>query len=337
MKRMVLCGVCVYMLAACPLPAVAGGEGGDAGRLELFPGVSPAPVAAEGAPEGSDLPTAFELGWGLEDLIEPGEVPEEAVALEEPPVLARPDARRFVYGERVPQVACLPYRACTIRLAADETVLHLAIGDSERWLVEEVSSPGTRPVLVFKPTAYNLLTNLVIRTDRRLYVVELLSPRPPQGHEAGEVLEAAYDALVEFSYPHEWSREMAEGVASQSCRGARLPTAAAVAATASPSRLHFAYRFDRPLWPRHRLGWTPEVVYDDGERTYLRLPAAARHRDLPAVLVVGDDGEPLPVDASLEHGGEWLVVPAVARALRLVVGSEDRVRRLTIERVGGLR
>jgi P-type conjugative transfer protein TrbG len=332
MKRMVLCGVCVWVLAAFPLPAAAGGEGGDAGRLELFPGVSPAPVAAEEVTEGVGLPSAFELGWGLEDLIEPGEVPEETVARDEPPVLARPDARRFVYGERVPRVACLPYRACTIRLAADEVVLHLAIGDSERWLIEEVSAPGTRPVLVFKPTSYNLLTNLVIRTDRRLYVVELVSPRPPQGGEAGEVLDAAYDALVEFSYPHEWSRE----VGSVGDRASRAVVEAPVV-PADPSRLHFAYRFERPLWRRHRLGWTPEVVYDDGERTYLRLPAAARHRDLPAVLVVGDDGEPLPVDASLGHGGEWLVVPTIARALRLVVGSEDRVRRLTIERVGGLR
>lgn len=299
-----------------------------AGEMELFPvAATPAPVAAEGAP-----PLATRApGRVLEELFELREVPEEAVSLEEPPVLARPDARRFVYGERVPQVACLPYRACTIRLAADETVLHLAIGDSERWLVEEVSAPGTRPVLVFKPTAYNLLTNLVIRTDRRLYVVELLSPRPP---EDGEV-EPAYDALVEFSYPHAWSRRVAEGVAPSACREA--PVASAVAATADPSRLHFAYRFERPLWPRHRLGWTPEVVYDDGERTFLRLPPAARHRDLPAVLVVGADGEPMPVDASLRPGGEWLVVPTVAEALRLVVGSEDRVRRLTIERVGGLR
>jgi type IV secretion system protein VirB9 len=226
---------------------------------------------------------------------------------------------------------------CTIRLAADEVVLHVAVGDSERWLVEEVSSPGTRPVLVFKPLGFNLLTNLVIRTDRRLYVVELLSPRPPQGDEAGEVLEAGYDALVEFSYPHDWSRRVAEGVALPRCGPGARAAGGPEALPADPSRLHFAYRFERPLWRRHRLGWTPDVVYDDGERTFLHLPKAARHRDLPAVLAVGDDGAPLPVDASLGHGGEWLVVPTVARALRLVVGSEDRVRRLTIERVGGLR
>lgn len=330
MVRVVLCVVCVFVLASSPLPAAAGGEGGDVREMELFAGVSPAPVAVE----GFGLPSSWEAGWGVEGLVEPGDVPEEAVSDEEPPVLARPDARRFVYGERVPAVVCLPYRACAIRLAGDEVVLHLAVGDSERWLIEEVSAPGTRPVLVFKPLRYNLLTNLVIRTDRRLYVVELVSPRPPQGGESGESAEAAYDALVEFSYPHDWSRKVGDGVGLVGCGGDPAP---AVVRAAGPSRLHFAYRFDRPLLRRHRLGWTPDVVYDDGERTFLRLPAAARHRDLPAVLVVGDGGEPLPVEASLEAGGEWLVVPTVARALRLVVGSEGRMRRLTIERVGGAR
>ena len=97
---------------------------------------------------------------------------------DEPPLLARPDATLFTYGASVPRITCLPYRACTLLLSPDETLLDVAIGDSERWQIETFSAAGTAPAVVFKPTRANLLTNLVLKTDRRLYVLELLAPAP---------------------------------------------------------------------------------------------------------------------------------------------------------------
>lgn len=289
--------------------------------------VLPWPVVAG---EGSPVPLSplfGELSPSLAELLEPGEVAPEASSVDEPPVLARADARVLAFGERVPRVRCLPYRACSVMLEVGETILHLALGDSERWLVEEVSAPGAAPVLVTKPLAFNLLTNLVVRTDRRLYVIELVSPQaPPGGGRGGE---AAYDALVRFRYPREWSRRVAAALV-----GAASPPVPARGPALGPDRLCFDYRFERPFWPRRRLGWTPSVVYDDGERTYVRVPDEARHRDLPAVLVVGD-GEAVPTDTTLGGpGGEWLVVPTVAERLRLVVGSDGGTRRLTLVRAG---
>ena len=300
----------------------------------LFP-VGAFPVAAGEVSPVPFSPLFGELSPELSVLLEPAEVPPEAVSVEEPPVLARPDARVLAFGERIPVVRCLPYRVCSVLLEPGEVVLHLALGDSERWLVEEVSAPGAAPVLVLKPLAFNLLTNLVARTDRRLYVIELVSPHVGNQGPAGGGLEegAAYDALVRFSYPGAWSRRVAEAPA--------VPAAAGVAPGGGPAEgpggLCFDYEVERPWWPGSRLRWTPWVVYDDGERTFLRLPPEARHRDLPAVLVVGGGGEPLPTDTTLGGPrGEWLVVPTVAGRLRLVVGSEGQARRLTLVRRGAL-
>ena len=286
-----------------------------------------APLAAAEQTPAPARPAA-EKAPPAESLLELGRVPPQAVSRKEPPVVARPDARVFVYGERIPRIRCMPYRACTLLLAPDETVLHVALGDSERWQLEDFSGSGA-PALVLKPDSFNLSTNLVVHTDRRLYVVELLSPKPPKADPRDS--DAAYDALVEFSYPHTWSRTLATPPA------AKAPPAAASAAPGSgPDDLHFAYDFKRPVWPSHRLGWTPDIVYDDGHRTFVHLPPKARHRDLPAVVVVGDDGKPAPTDTTL--GGpdsQWLIVPTVAPRLQLLSGDKDKTRRLTLVRVGG--
>jgi type IV secretion system protein VirB9 len=334
-------------LAEWPLEPAAGGLacGGPAA------GEAPGPVCSAGAGAGESL----------ESLLEPGPLPEGTADPEEPPLLARPDATLHRYGEAVPRVRCIPYRACTVLLHPDERILHLALGDSERWQLETFAAEGTAPALVVKPVRANLLTNLVIKTDRRLYVLELLAPAPAATDpRSGDV---AYDALTAFRYPRQWAQQVAaarggpevrrrEGAPGGSGRVGRVGRVGAApgsvdraggdggaggdvreAEPTDPRRLHFEYSFDRPLWPKHRLSWEPEVVYDDGRRTYVRLPAEARRHDLPAVLEVGPGGEPAPVDASL--GGprsDWLVIPVVAERLRLVSRSGDTVRRLTLVR-----
>jgi type IV secretion system protein VirB9 len=302
-------------------------------RLRLFPlalllATAPSAFAAEGEPT---LPLTAEPDASpppVQSLLDLGPLPDEAANQDEPPVLARPDAAVFTYGTSIPRVTCLPYRACTILLAPDETILNLAIGDSERWQLENFSAPGTAPVVVFKPSAPNLLTNLVVKTDRRLYHLELLSPKPSATDPRNA--ELSYDALTTWTYPHRWAQTVAEPPRRPTPAAApEDPSAPPVAA--SPADLHFAYRFDRPLWPAHRLSWTPDVVYDDGHKTFVHIPPGTH--DLPAVLLVDENGEPSPIEATLTGPRrDWLLVPAVASRIRLVNRSGDKTRHLTLVR-----
>lgn len=258
----------------------------------------------------------------------------------EPPVVALPTTTEHPYGWSVPRVRCVPYRACILRLEAGESVLATAIGDSERWqLVELTEGSDTQgSSLAIKPSRFDLLTNLALQTDRRLYLVELQAPPAPDGDEP-EAVELTYDALTTWWYPEQWverrRREAEPTIAEETAADdatPQLPDGATPAAAPlpDPTALNFDYRIRHP-W-RRNLRWEPTSVFDDGARTFIRLPAAARQSDLPAVLGVLSGGDTYPIDARLEPGtsGDWLVVPAVAARLRLVVGTGDSRRSLTL-------
>jgi len=311
------------------------------GPLDLPVPASPEDAGATGA--GDDT--------GPGALLDPGPLADDTADPDEPPLLARPDATLFTYGASVPRITCIPYRACTLLLSPDETILDLAIGDSERWQIETFSAAGTAPAVVFKPTRTNLLTNLVIKTDRRLYVLELLAPAPAATDP--RTADVSYDALSAFRYPHRWAQSVARPAAQAapppaSARGPLAGSSSAatddsaassrsvaetVAAATEPPALHFGYTVHRPLWPTHRLGWAPDIIYDDGHRTFVHLPAKARRHPLPAVLRLDGSGEPVPLDASLAGTArDWLLIPAVAPRLRLVTRTGDATRRLTLVR-----
>lgn len=81
----------------------------------------------------------------------------------------------------------------TILLEEGETLTNVAAGDTSRWQVSEASAEsltGFRTILLVKPAAAGLRTNIVLVTDRRTYLVEAVS-------QAGE----AYSAEIAWCYP----------------------------------------------------------------------------------------------------------------------------------------
>ena len=91
-----------------------------------------------------------------------------------------PDGRvLYVFGQGMPVMVCAPLRVCAVELQPGE---HLQsqpqIGDSRRWEITPVMSGSgldQTPLLVVKPIEAGLETDLIIPTDRRTYVVRLIS------------------------------------------------------------------------------------------------------------------------------------------------------------------
>src|SRR3984885_5836549 len=91
-----------------------------------------------------------------------------------------PDGRvLYVFGQGMPVMVCAPLRVCAVELQAGE---HLQsqpqIGDSRRWEITPIMSGSgldQTPLLVVKPIEPGLETDLIIPTDRRTYVVRLIS------------------------------------------------------------------------------------------------------------------------------------------------------------------
>jgi P-type conjugative transfer protein TrbG len=239
------------------------------------------------------------------------------------PTVERPTDSLFPFGHVRPALRCAPLRACAVELEAGELVLATSLGDSERWLLQAASSgPGARtPILVVKPTACDLSTNLVVATDRRIYEISLDSP-PCHNADAGETSynpHLQYTGVARFYYPDDlvrrWSgqEELAREQAERQAAG-RTP----LAAGARLAHLNFDYSWDRARrWP-----WVPAQVFDDGEHTYIALPPGAHLAEMPLLFALGSHGELALLNYHLD--GQTLVADRVLERAALVVGGAKK-------------
>jgi type IV secretion system protein TrbG len=229
------------------------------------------------------------------------------------------------YGHARPELRCAPLRACAIELEAGELVLATSLGDAERWLIQAAAAgPGAAtPLVVVKPTACDLSTNLVVSTDRRIY--ELALDSPPCHDADGGAGEGSYNphlpytGLVRFYYPDELVRrwEADEQLARQRL-AAEQAGRTALAPESRLAHLNFDYAWDRGRrWP-----WVPAQVFDDGVHTYLVLPPAAQVAELPILLGVEPGGALALLTYRLD--GRTLVADRVLEHAVLVVGHGSR-------------
>ncbi len=236
------------------------------------------------------------------------------------PIVRKPGFVVFPYGERQPILYCKPLRVCDIQLDAGEGVLNIALGDSERWIASKMESgpeDGRRAHVIVKPTEFDLSTNLVITTDRRVYHLGLISST----EEA-----AGYFRSVRFYYPQDtvqrWSEEKAaarEGARRERERDvARLPLV-------SPEGLHFGYRI-----AGDRVPWRPVQAFDDGTRVFLQMPNAMSATEAPALFVLAGDNEQALVNYRLR--GRYFVIDKLFSEAVLVLGVGGKQQRVTVSR-----
>ena len=239
------------------------------------------------------------------------------------PVVRKPGFTRFPFGERQPILYCKPLRVCEIQLEPGETVMNLALGDSERWISSKMESgpPESRVShVIVKPTDYDITTNLIITTDRRIYYLGLVSTKEEKG---------GYFRSVRFYYPQQtvqrWSD--AAAAAQDSARRERDRTVARLPLV-DPHGLHFGYRI-----AGDRVSWRPIQAFDDGTRVFIQMPERMRSTEAPALFVVTDDNEQALVNYRVRGG--YYVVDRLFSKAALVVGVGGRQKRVTVTRTRG--
>jgi P-type conjugative transfer protein TrbG len=229
----------------------------------------------------------------------------------------------FPFGHVRPVLRCAPLRACAIELEPGELVLATSLGDSERWLLQSASSgPGARtPILVVKPTACDLSTNLVVSTDRRIYEIALDSP-PCKNADSGEATynpRLQYTGVARFYYPDDLVRRWSDEEQAAREGAERLAQGTTpLAPVARLAHLNFDYSWDRSRrWP-----WVPNQIFDDGEHTFIGLSPAARLAEMPLLFSLGPHGELAILNYHLE--GQTLIADRVLERAVLVVGSAKK-------------
>ncbi len=157
-----------------------------------------------------------------------------------------------------------PLTVTDIALQAGEEISgEIHIGDTARWSIT-IGTTGIgetlKQHLYIKPNQERLLTNLIIPTNKRTYMVELSSTK------------SFYMPSVTWDYqtPLKDLTALTEIPSTE-------PTPVALIA---PENLYFGYEMRRKDRSK---SWSPLQIFDDGEKTYLVFSEEMKHRDTPVI------------------------------------------------------
>jgi type IV secretion system protein VirB9 len=170
-----------------------------------------------------------------------------------------------------------------------------------RWIIGDTES-GTgatkRVHILVKPTRPDLVTNLVINTDRRTYHLELRSD------------EKTYMASVSWDYPQDQLIALHQ---QNAAADAQAPIAAGVDIDA----LNFRYRIegDDPAW-------RPLRAFDDGRQVFIEFPSGIGQGEMPPLWVIGAQGGAELVNYRVQRN--HMIVDRLFAAAELRLGGDPQ-------------
>ena len=190
----------------------------------------------------------------------------------------------YIFGQAMPVLVCAPLRVCAVELESGE---HLQsppqIGDSRRWEITPVvfgSGLDETPLLIVKPIEPALETDLIVPTDRRTYVVRLISDSSRFVSRMAFQYPANINAKwATFQAQQDAAKHDAEALAEQARAKDKQAGVLPIAGSTLDS-LYFDYKIEGN--PAFR----PSHVFDDGQHTYLIFPSDGRFRETPTLLLL---------------------------------------------------
>lgn len=188
----------------------------------------------------------------------------------------------------------------------------VAAGDTVRWIIGDTESGAgaTKKIhILVKPTRPELVTNLVINTDKRTYLLELRST------------EKTYMASVSWQYPEDQLIALRrQNVAAEA--------AAPIATGVDLASINFRYAIqgDNPAW-------RPLRAFDDGQKVYIEFPTGIRQGEMPPLFVIGPAGGTELVNYRVSRN--YYIVDRLFGAAELRLGDNDSERRVRIVRTDG--
>jgi type IV secretion system protein VirB9 len=202
------------------------------------------------------------------------------------------------------QVYAAPGQVTDIALQPGELLVGpgpVAAGDTVRWIIgDTLSGTGAtqRIHILVKPTRPDLLTNLVVNTDRRTYHLEL------------RATPSAYMASVSWTYPE-------DRLIALKAQNAQAQAVAPVATGIDIAALNFRYAIegDRPPW-------RPLRAYDDGRQVFIEFPSGIGQGEMPPLFVVGSDGGGELVNYRVT--GRHMIVDRLFAAAELRLGGDGQ-------------
>jgi type IV secretion system protein VirB9 len=214
------------------------------------------------------------------------------------------------------QVYAAPGQVTDIALQEGEQLVGsgpVAAGDTVRWIIgdtESGSANAKKVHILVKPTRPDVITNLVINTNRRTYHIELRST------------ERTYMASVSWIYPQDQLIALRR-------QNALADAAIPVEANLDVDSIRFRYAIEGDNPP-----WRPLHAFDDGKKVYIEFPRGISQGEMPPLFIVGPEGKTSEL-VNYRVRGNHMVVDRLFAAAELRLGDHGSERRVRIVRTDG--
>lgn len=214
------------------------------------------------------------------------------------------------------QVYAAPGQVTDIALQEGEQLVGsgpVAAGDTVRWIIGDTESGAAaakKVHILVKPTRPDVITNLIINTDRRTYHMELRST------------EKTYMASVSWTYP----RDQLIALRRQS---ALADAATPVETNLDINNLRFRYAIEGDNPP-----WRPLHAFDDGRKVYIAFPRGIAQGEMPPLFIVGPEGKTSEL-VNYRVRANHMVVDRLFAAAELRLGDGGNAHRVRILRTDG--
>ena len=176
----------------------------------------------------------------------------------------------FPYGEVVPIITCRPLRMTDVALEPGEEIMGIHAGDTVRWQFspsQSMKNGLTVSHIVVKPSQPGISTNLLVHTDRRTYNLDFTSSEKTE-----------YLRGVAFSYS---DNNLTQLFTRNNKREKSLEDE--IQSKTSNFNIDDMYtKYD--IVNKSKVDWCPEAVFDDGNKTYIRMPS--RFSETPALYII---------------------------------------------------
>jgi type IV secretion system protein VirB9 len=283
----------------------------------------PKPVQVVELPKPLPLPGQLKPLPGARSAPEPRD-PRQRVDLANAAARVQPSRAGYVNAVQVfpftegalYQVYAAPGQVTDIALQEGEQLVGsgpVAAGDTVRWIIGDTESGAAnakRVHILVKPARPDVVTNLVINTDRRTYHMELRST------------EKTYMASVSWIYPQDQLIALRR-------QNAAAEAVAPVETSLDIGRLRFRYTIEGDNPP-----WRPLHVFDDGRKVYIEFPHGIAQGEMPPLFIIGPEGKTSEL-VNYRVRSNHMIVDRLFAAAELRLGAGGSERRVRIVRTDG--
>ena len=168
----------------------------------------------------------------------------------------------YFFGGSLPTIVCSPTNTCALELQEGEKISAngVSAGDSIRWKID-ITSKGSgdarTPLLLIKPIASGIKTNLIVVTDKRNYNIRLIARKKD------------WMPMVSFDYPEDLVA-IIDPINPKS---------------GNPNSVEFMKDLDFSYDIYGSVKWMPDQIYHNGHKTILTFPKGMPSSDVPVLVV----------------------------------------------------